>query len=416
MEQHGLSGRCPLPPGFASETERKMTFLKHDKLYEKEKTMNQPNYNQKKTTPKNEKKEHILWLCIGIALLAIFGTILGVILHEPNVEEIPSFPTDDTTTGTDTQVSADPYERKDGYYTFLVAGVDDVSMSTDVMMLASLDTVNNAIYVVQLPRDTFVNAEVGGFTTVHRVNAVFTGEYNRQVNKGISTKTAKTLAMQALCERLEKQLCMTIDEYVLINTSAFRSIIDAVGGIDFEVPFDMFYEDPEQDLYIDLKAGYQHLDGEQCEQLIRFRDGYSRGDIERMEMRADFMSALFGQVKANVNLDAMLKIIRDKALLQKMNTSMSLVDLLAYVKMVYTVKDGDMDIRTISGEVVQNPKNGLWLYFVLNKEGALSDINECLNVYKTEIRIDNFDKTGFFTDSLNTDNAYIHEFYISNID
>lgn len=376
--------------------------------------MNQQNFKHTKKR-KDPKKEQLLWFAAGLALLVIIGMIVGVIFHEPNVEEIPSFPTDGTTTGADIDASTEPYERKTGYYTFLIAGVDDVSMSTDVMMLASLDTVNQKIHIVQLPRDTFVNAQVGGFTTVHRVNAVFTGEYNRQVNKGISAKTAKTLAMQALCERLEEQLCITIDEYVLINTSAFCSIIDAVGGIDFDVPFDMFYEDPEQDLYIDLKAGYQHLDGEQCEQLIRYRDGYSRGDIERMEMRADFMSALFGQVKANINLDTMLKIIRDKDILQKMNTSMSLVDLLSYVKMVYAVRDADMDIRTISGEVVQNPASGLWLYFVLNKEKALADINECLNVYTNEIRIDNFDKTGFFTDSQNTDNAYIHEFYISDI-
>ena len=374
--------------------------------------MNQQNLKKKK----NKKREHILWLCIGVALLAICGTILGVVLHEPSVETVPNFPTDGTTTtGEHVDVSTEPYERKEGYYTFLIAGVDDVSMSTDVMMLASLDTENKKIHVVQLPRDTFVNAEVGGFTTVHRVNAVFTGEYNRQVNKGISQKTAKTLAMQALCDRLETQLCITIDEYVLINTSGFCSIIDAVGGIDFDVPFDMFYEDPEQDLYIDLKAGYQHLDGKQCESLIRYRDGYSRGDIERMEMRADFMSALFSQVKANINLDTMLNLIRDKALLQKMSTSMSLVDLLAYVKMVYAVKDGDMDIRTIAGEVVQNPESGLWLYFILNKGAALSDINECLNVYKSEMRIDQFDKTGFFTDSVHGGNAYIHEYYLSDI-
>jgi hypothetical protein len=134
-----------------------------------------------------------------------------------------------------------------------------------------------------------------------------------------------------------------------------------------------------------------------------------------MEMRADFMSALFSQVKANINLDTMLNLIRDKALLQKMSTSMSLVDLLAYVKMVYTVRDADMDIRTISGAVVQNPESGLWLYFVLNKGAALSDINECLNVYTNEMRIDQFDKTGFFTDSVHDGNAYIHEYYLSDI-
>ena len=369
--------------------------------------MNQQNLKNKK----NKKRENILWLCIGVALLAIFGTILGVIFHEPNVEDIPNFPTNETTKGEDVDVSTEPYERKEGYYTFLIAGVDDVSMSTDVMMLASLDTENKKIHVMQLPRDTFVNAAVGGFTTVHRVNAVFTGEYNRQVNKGISQKTAKTLAMQALCERLETQLCITIDEYVLINTSAFCSIIDAVGGVNFEVPFDMFYEDPEQDLYIDLKAGYQHLDGVACEGLIRYRSGYATGDIGRVELREDFLVEAFRQVKENVGVGNMVRLI--PTFFSKIKTSMSMNDMISYTKEAYKVDAENIDVRTIGGSVIQNPTTGAWVYFCLNKAEALADINECLNVYETDIDEAIFDGEGLFTDRNNEGNAYIDEYYSS---
>ncbi len=376
--------------------------------------MNQNQFQNRKKRG-NFKREYVLWTIVAAALLILLGLILAIALHEPDVGVTPPFPTDTTTGEGDVDVSADLYTRKDGYYTFLVAGVDDVSLSTDVMMLVSLDTEQNAIKIVQIPRDTFVNAEVGGFTTVHRVNAVFTGEYNRKVNSGISAQTARTLAMQALCDRLSETLCVKIDEYILVNTSGFAAIIDALGGIYFDVPFDMYYEDPEQDLYIDLKAGYQHLDGEKCEQLIRYRSGYGRGDIERMEMRADFMAEMFRQVKENIDVGTMLKLIRDKALLQKLSTSMSLVDLLAYVKMVYAVGDGNMEIRTIGGEVLQNG-DGLWLYFCLNKKAALEDINECLNVYTSEITLAQFDKIGFFTDSEHEENAYIHEYYLSDPD
>ncbi len=375
--------------------------------------MNQP---QKQKTRKREyrNREGLLWFGIGFALLVIVGIILGILLHEPDVDVTPNFPTGGTSQSDDVGASADPYERKEGYYTFLVAGVDDVSMSTDVMMRVSLDTVNEKIHVMQIPRDTFVNSEVGGFTTVHRVNAVFTGEYNRRVNRGISAKTAKTQAMQALCDHLERTLCITIDEYLLVNTSAFCAIVNAVGGIDFDVPFDMFYEDPEQDLYIDLKKGYQHLSGEQCEQLIRYRDGYSRGDIERMELRASFMSALFSQVKNKIGLDMLIGILKeDKTLLTRTCTEMSLNDVISYIRMVFRVKDGDMEVRTISGAVVQNPENGLWLYFCLNKEGALADINECMNVYTKDISLENFDRVGFFTDTKNEYNAYINDYYSS---
>ncbi|MBQ9748520.1 MAG: LCP family protein [Clostridia bacterium] len=378
--------------------------------------MNQP---QKQKTQGREyrNREGLLWFGIGFALIVIVGAIVGLLLHTPNVDEIPNFPTDGgTTESEDVGASAEPYTRKEGYYTFLVAGVDDVSMSTDVMMLISLDTVNNKLNVVQLPRDTFVNSAVGGFTTVHRVNAVFTGEYNRRVNKGTSAKTAEGQAMEALCDHLERTLCLTIDEYLLVKTSSFCAIVDAVGGIDFEVPFDMFYEDPEQDLYIDLKAGYQHLDGKQCEQLIRYRDGYSRGDIERMEMRAAFMSALFSQVKDRIGVETLVELLKqDRTLFTKTCTSMSFNDAISYIRMVYKVKNGDMDVRTISGAVVQSPDSGLWLYFCLNKKGALADINECLNVYTTDIRPEHFDVPGFFTDTANAYNAYIHEYYSSDM-
>ncbi len=379
--------------------------------------MNQkPNMNQKKA--RNKQAEMILWVVIAVLILALVSTALAVLLYEPNVSATPPFDTDETTTaagGEDVGVSAEPYVRKEDYYTFLIAGVDDVSLSTDVMMLVSLDAKTGAVKVVQLPRDTFVNAKVGGFTTVHRVNAVFTGEYNRLVNSGITAKTAKPLAMQALLDRLSETLCVRIDEYVLMNTSGFRGIIDALGGVYYDVPVDMQYEDPEQELYIDLKAGYQHLDGEKCEQLIRYRSGYGRGDIERMEMRADFMKEMFRQVKEHIDLASMLRLIRDKDLLQKTNTSMSLMDLIAYVKMAYAVDTERIEVRTLGGEVLQDPESGYWLYYCLNKKEALRDINECLNVYTRDITMNQFDKAGFFTDPETEKNQYIHEYYLSDV-
>ncbi len=372
--------------------------------------MNQNNTSKKKLT---KKQESILYSVIIAVLALILAGLIMLLLHEPHVDNTPSFPTDTSSSGgEDIDVSVEPYQRKDDFYTVLIAGVDDVSMSTDVLMLASLDAKNGEIKIVQIPRDTFVNAEVGGFTTVHRANAIFTGEYNRKVNSGVSAKTSKTLAMQALSAHLEKTLCVTIDEYVLLDTSAFCDIIDAFGGVMFDVPFDMHYEDPEQDLYIDLKAGYQHLDGAKCEQFIRYRSGYGTGDIQRMEMRADLLRALFAQIKSNMNVSTALDIIRDKSLLQKLNTSMSLVDLFSYVRMVYAADGANMEIRTIAGEVLQAP-DGVWRYFCLNKKGALEDINECLNVYENDITLGQFDTVGFFTDSKNEENAYIHEYYLS---
>ena len=377
--------------------------------------MNQNQKNPVAEVKKRQTREYILWGVLAAVILLSLSVALAVVLHAPNVDERPHFSTDtqETLETEDVGASADPYKRKEGFYTFLIAGMDAASNNTDVLMLASLDTKNGEIHVVQIPRDTYVNKTVGGYTSLTRVNAIFSAEYNYQVRNGISSKTAKTLAMQDLCKRLSEALCINIDEYVYVNTSGFRNIIDAVGGIDYEVPQDMFYEDPYQELYIDLKAGYQHLNGTQCEHLIRYRSGYATGDIGRVELRGDFMVEVFKQVKNKIALDSMLALIRDKDLMQKVGTSMSLMDILAYVKMVYKLDDEAISVRTIAGEVVQNPNTGAWIYYCMNKKGALKDINECLNVYENDIDISIFDSKGLFSGTEGAGDHYIYEYYHS---
>ncbi len=368
--------------------------------------------NQTNIPKKKKSAAPILWGILIFAIVAVLSAALFLALYQPNVDDDPQFSTGETTGGEPN--GADTlYDRKKGFYTFLIAGIDAFSNNTDVLMLASLDTENGKIEIVQIPRDTYINKTVGGYTSLTRVNAIFSAEYNKQVNQGRTSKTAKTLAMQDLQKRLSEALCINIDEYVLIDTKGFRSIIDAVGGIDYDVPQDMFYEDPEQELYINLSKGYQHLNGEQCEQLIRYRSGYATGDIGRVELRGDFMMEVFKQVKNKFSLDAILTLIKDKSLLQKMNTSMSLADIFAYVRMCYPLSDDAVSVRTISGAVVQNPETGAWIYYCLNKQKALNDINECLNVYRNDIEISIFDQKGFFSGTKDSSGHYLYEYYHS---
>ncbi len=367
----------------------------------------------------NRKKKHAffqepkLWVLAftSVLIMTILVITLSVTLHRPHVDDDPPFTDPDATTDSVQTGTDDPYIRKDGYYTFLLAGIDDVSMSTDVLMLASLDTESGKINVVQIPRDTFINKSVLGYKNATRVNSIFTVEYNYHRNQGVNATNARKLAMITLKETLEESLCLKIDEYVLINTSGFCEIIDALGGIYYDVPQDMFYEDPYQDLYIDLKAGYQHLDGSECEGLIRYRAGYATGDIGRVELREDFLMAAFVQIKENITAAGMAKLI--PTFFSKMKTSMSLNDMLAYTKEVYAIDAENIAFCTIGGAVVQNPNTGKWIYYCLNKEAALRDVNACLNVYETDIDKSVFDKKGLFTDAVNGDNAYINDYYSS---
>jgi LCP family protein required for cell wall assembly len=374
------------------------------------------NINKNVSCEKRKLGKTVLLTVLAIVGIFILTVTLTFIFYSPRVDDRPHFSVVQnagTRTDTDSEAFSSAYERKEGFYTFLVAGIDAFSNNTDVLMLASLDTENGKLEIVQIPRDTYINKTAGGYKSLTRINAVYAAEYNRQIGEGASAQTAKTRAMQDLAKRLSEALCVNIDEYILVDTKGFRGVIDAVGGIDYDVPCDMLYEDPAQDLYIDLKKGYQHLDGAQCEQLIRYRSGYATGDIGRVEMRGDFMAEVFTQVKNKIGLDTMLKLIRDKELMQQIRTSMSMMDMLAYVRMAYRLDDGAIGVRTLAGSVVQNPDTGAWIYYCLNKKSALRDINDCLNIYKTDIDIAIFDREGFFSGTKGASDHYLYEYYNS---
>ncbi len=83
-----------------------------------------------------------------------------------------------------------------------------------------------------------------------------------------------------------------VDGYVLVDLEAFQKTVDLVRGVEFDVPMDMNYEDPSQNLYIHLQKGLQTLDGEQAMGLVRFRKGYATQDIQRTQTQQQFLKAL----------------------------------------------------------------------------------------------------------------------------
>ena len=166
---------------------------------------------------------------------------------------------------------------------------------------------------ISLLRDTMVNTS-GKSGGQKRLNAV----YNR--NRGdskLSEKERIENGMTALKKEVSRLTGIYPDFYVMVEWEAIGRLVDAVNGVEFEVPFDMNYDDPYQDLHIHLKKGVQTLDGEHAMQLVRFRR-YSEGDIKRVEVQQAFMKALikkclslehWGKIKAYIDL-AMDKIGR----------------------------------------------------------------------------------------------------------
>ena len=115
--------------------------------------------------------------------------------------------------------------------------------------------------------------------------------------------------------------------YNSARRDAVGELVDAIGGVYFEVPFDMYYNDLSQNFKIDLKAGYQKLDGDQAMQLIRYRHnsigdtgridssyGYANGDLGRIETQQAFLKAVIQQclqLKNVTKINALAKVFTE---------------------------------------------------------------------------------------------------------
>ncbi|MBQ7723289.1 MAG: LCP family protein, partial [Selenomonadaceae bacterium] len=157
--------------------------------------------------------------------------------------------------------------------TIMLMGVDerkdDVGRS-DTLMILNLSKDNASLLTI--PRDTMVYINRYGYQKINAAYAHGGAKLSR--------------------ETVEDFLGIEIDHYVTINKSRFAEVIDAMGGVDIYVERDMHYEDPWDDdggLYIDLKQGLQHLDGQTAIEFVRFRD--AEGDVGRVRRQQAFMRA-----------------------------------------------------------------------------------------------------------------------------
>ena len=278
-----------------------------------------------------------------------------------------------------TPADSDIYARRSGVYNILCAGRDDAAFNTDVLILVSFDTDNGTAAVVQIPRDTYLD---GG-----KINALWAKK--RTAAKKNASPNADADAMDALCDTLEETLCIRIDHWVLCGLTAFREAVDALGGVTVDVPCDMHYDDPAQNLSIHLSAGKQNLNGVQAEGLVRFRADYVRGDLGRVDVQKLFLSALLEKGR-DVSLLQLPSLIKTAA--KHLSTGMSFSDLLFFAKSAQKLDLSRVTFLTLPGtDCREYGDSGAW-YYVLSREGVWNVVNRHLNVYQTPIDAKLFDR------------------------
>jgi LCP family protein required for cell wall assembly len=150
---------------------------------------------------------------------------------------------------------------------------------SDTIMLGSFDTELKRVDVVSIPRDTYYERDGYSDPGFYKINSVLETD-------------GETAVAEAVSDILGG---VPIHFYEIISDDGVAKIVDAMGGVEIDVPVDMHYADPEQDLYIDINAGLQTLDGAHAVQYLRFRSGYATGDLGRVDAQQAFLKEAFKQ-------------------------------------------------------------------------------------------------------------------------
>ena len=250
------------------------------------------------------------------------------------------------------------YEKD--YVNLLVLGLDEYEARTDVILILNYSLQEGKLNILSIPRDTkvYVNGKPEKINALYLIGGV-----------------------PMVRDRIKKITGLTTDYYVTLNFKGFRKIIDILDGVEFDVPINMNYDDPVQNLHIHIKKGKQILNGRQAEGLVRFRkgnnneSGYEDGDIGRIRMQQEFIKAFIKQklkIKYISKADEIFNILREY-----MKTNIEIYDVRYYLKGLRNFDYDQIKSYTLPGDSVF--QNKLW-YFIHDDNKTRQLIND--NFYR----------------------------------
>lgn len=231
-----------------------------------------------------------------------------------------------------------PFKQSKEPFNVLILGGDKVNNNSDTMMLANFDPQTYKVNIISIPRDTKVMID----NNYRKINYAYPHD-------GIG------LAVQTVSDLLD----VKIKYYVYVDTTAFKKIIDLLGGVDYYIPADMNYDDPNQNLHIHLKSGQQLLNGDQSEQYIRFREPnrnhwttdikkyYDGSDLDRIKAQQNFLSEIIRQ-KFNIQyLPSLNNIIN--VLFENIDTNFTLSEVFKFTGYIGKFDSTDLNFISMPG-------------------------------------------------------------------
>ncbi|WP_010252550.1 LCP family protein [Acetivibrio cellulolyticus] len=350
---------------------------------------------KKKSSKNGFKKNVFIWLSVFVVITVSVFTLgkLGL-LGKDNTEALSTFESQPTIDPIDITDKNDQYIPKPsnistpgkidydsiagltnenlyseqlvtkGSKNILFVGSDKLSGLYDTIGILSIDKENEKLKLIMIPRDLHIdyNEKVRHYLEIHgkadnpgfyKINCAHNiGPYLKYKGK------FEPYSMNFLAGVIKEKFGIEVDDYVKINPEGFVEMVDLFGGVDLEVPYDMNYDDPYQDLSIHLKKGMQQLNGKEAEGFVRFRQGYNTknehiqiGDVERKNNQLKFINAFIKQHGTISNIDKLPGLINtlNKNLKHSIGVGDLLTSYIGYAKDAIT-KKYEIESTTLSGK------------------------------------------------------------------
>ena len=297
---------------------------------------------------------------------------------EPQETEEPTDPVEEIDWGEGTRPRSDGERKSQDYYTVLILGRDTGGGgNTDTMLLASYDVTNQKATVMSIPRDTMVNVS----WDIKKINSVY------------NTYGGGDRGIQALYKEISQLVGFEPDYQVIIEWEAVGEIVDAMGGVWFDVPRNMNYDDPYQDLHIHQEKGYRLLDGEDAMEVVRWRqnsDGTNYGDTTRVEVQQAFLKAVAAQC---LKLENWTKVSAfANILFENVETDIPLNNILWFAQQAMGLDVENIQFFTMPGDLNSYAWSRTYhsnqSYAFADPAGMAELINQHFNPYTREITED----------------------------
>lgn len=266
----------------------------------------------------------------------------------------------------------EPNLRKDDCYTFLLFALDQIGANTDVIMAGRMDTAEGTLDLVNIPRDTLMNVSYS-------------------VKKAGTMYAFENCDIEQVIENLGGILGFEPDCYAVVNIKAVEKLVDCIGGVYYTVPRAMDYDDPSQDFYVHIPAGYQWLSGEDAVKVLRFRignddTGYVNGDLGRIATQQDFLMTIASQMLTLGNIPNLTEAI--DIFQEYVKTDLESGNVAFFARQFLMMDKENISFSTLPGEGIGVLGGS---YYEIDVDGWLDIINTRLNPFTQDISADMLD-------------------------